>query len=85
MRIWPTGQVGTTHVFVDGKEVDSFVPQEYEKRDLKKLFGDDLGGFAKVHNVRVAMDIDDASLDIFEVNLEGTANLLKEMSRPEAN
>ena len=69
-----------THVFVDDKEVDSFTTGEAsERRDLKKLFGDDLGGLAKAHNVRVTMDIGGKTHDILDADLEGTPELFKKM------
>ncbi len=70
-----------THVFVDGKEVDSFMTGDSsQRRDLKKLFGDDLSGLAKARNMRVTMEIGGKTHDIFDADLEGTPDLFKKMA-----
>ena len=68
-RIGESGN-SKTHVFVDGKEIDSFeVSRPETKRDIKKLFGDDLSGLTKAKDLRVTMDIDGKSYDILAVDL----------------
>jgi len=80
-----------THVFVDGKEVDSFTMGGMgragtQRRDLKKLFGKNLEGLAKARNIRVTIDTGGKTYDIFEVDLQGTAELFAAMRRrPDAN
>jgi len=78
-RTGPSPGSFKAHVLVDGKEIDSFTVEKETKRSLTTLFGKDLGGLVKAHNVRVTADIGGKSYDIFDFDLEGTAEALEKM------
>ena len=65
-----------THVYVDDKQVDSFITSHAEeRRELKAIFGPDLAGLRKASCLRVAMEIDGASYDILDLDLNGGGNV----------
>ncbi|BAQ16499.1 CFI-box-CTERM domain-containing protein [Methyloceanibacter caenitepidi] len=68
------------HVFVDGREVDSFAVANKTTRDLTKLFGSDLGGLTTARNLRVTADISGGTYDIFEFDLDGAGEVLEAMT-----
>ena len=70
LSIYRIGKAGSykTHVFLDGKEIDSFMATGADKLDLLKLFGPNLKGLAKANKLHLTMDIDGKSYTIFEID-----------------
>lgn len=70
LSVYRIGKAGSykTHVFLDGKEIDSFMATGSDKLDVQKLFGNNLEKLAKANKLRLTMDIDGKSYTIFEID-----------------
>ncbi|ODS00729.1 hypothetical protein AUC68_14220 [Methyloceanibacter methanicus] len=81
-------------LFVDGEKADSVVfqpepdpkykskmnPPPYAKSfNLTELFDGDMSRVAAIRNLRVAADMDGSGFDVFDADLDGTADVIEKM------